>query len=140
MEIMSTSPVLDPLWQSRADLIRTTSEIWPEAQERRQRPRSNVHWTVYIFGGDETRPLESRTKNLSSNGFYCFLPEPLSTGQRLCCQIMVPSDSINRNQETISLKCTIRVLRVEPVETGVFGMACLIEDYTVLRAKGMRAV
>lgn len=133
---MSTSPVLDPLWQSRTDLTRTTCEIWPEAKERRQRPRSNVHWTVYIFGGDETRPMESRTKNLSSSGFYCFLPEPLSTGERLWCQIMVPSEGIGRYQETISLKCRVKVVRVESVETGVFGVACLIEDYTVLRVRG----
>jgi hypothetical protein len=115
--------------------MRTTTELWPEAQERRQRPRSNVHWTVYIFGGDGTRPLESRTKNLSSNGLYCYVQERLTIGERLHCQIMVPGDDISRSHETISLNCRVKVLRVEPFDSHVYGVACLIEDYTVLRAR-----
>jgi hypothetical protein len=132
---MSTSSVLDPLWQSRLDLLRNTSEIWPEAEERRQRPRFNVHWTVYIFSKDGARPIESRTKNLSSSGFYCFLQEPLSIGDRLRCQIMVPSDSSNRSHGIISLQSWAKVLRVEPLDSGAFGVACLIEDYSVLRSR-----
>lgn len=114
--------------------MRNSSETWPETEERRLLPRADVHWTIYIFWGNG-RPVQSRTKNLSSSGFYCFVEEPLVVGERLWCQIMVPSDSLSPAQGAVSLKCQARVQRVEPLETGLYGVAWVIEDYSVVRAK-----
>jgi hypothetical protein len=51
---------------------------------------------------------------------------------------MVPSDGLNRSRGSISLHCSTKVLRVEPLEAGVYGIACLIEDYTVVRSMSTR--
>lgn len=119
--------------------MRSPSDTWPESQERRSRPRSNVHWTVYIFRQQKSRPIETKTQNLSSGGFYCLVDEPLVLGERLCCQILVPSDNTVRNRGTILLNCQAKVLRVEPLGSGLYGIAWLIEDYSVVRSKAHRA-
>jgi hypothetical protein len=118
--------------------MRSSTEPGLVTEERRHRQRANVHWIVFIFQGEGVRPLESRTKNLSSSGFYCFVQqpfEPFAIGESICCQIVVPGDSSGSTQGSISLKCQAKVLRVEPLETGTYGVACLIEDYTVVRSK-----
>ncbi|HEY7617163.1 MAG TPA: PilZ domain-containing protein [Terriglobales bacterium] len=113
--------------------MRSTPDTWT-SEERRQRSRANVHWAVYVFEDGDSRPIESKTKNLSSTGFYCFIPKALTPGDRLDCRIMVPRESLDRNQEILYLECRVKVMRVEPLEPGVmYGLACAIEDYSVVR-------
>ena len=97
--------------------------------ERRKRVRVDLHWTVLLTRKAGKTPIETRTENLSSDGFYCFSSEPLTPGEQLDCVIIVPI----RREETLWLECRIGVVRVEiaPPGTG-YGVGCRIEDYRIM--------
>ena len=100
--------------------------------DRRRRPRVALCWTVYLLRDSSDRPIESRTKNISSEGFYCYVAEPLNAGDVICSIIHVPAADPARSERTIALHCRCRVLRVEAVSAVMFGVACRIEDYIVV--------
>lgn len=105
----------------------------PATHERRRRPRLALAWTVYILRGSDERPVESRTKNISSDGLYLYLSEPVSPGEPLRCIIRIPSPGQPGNRRSLSLDCKVRVVRVEKdSSSNTFGIACRIEDYTVI--------
>jgi hypothetical protein len=91
-----------------------------------------VHWTVYIFHGNG-QPLQSTTRDLSSSGFYCLVDKPLAIGERIWCQILVPSDSVSPSQGSVCLRCRAKVQRVERCEPGKYGIGWIIEDYSVVK-------
>ena len=102
----------------------------PPPAERRRRARSHVHWAVLLFrdhGGDV---VESLTRNLSSNGFYCLSEVAFTPGERLICALKIPSHDPKGKHLEQRLECRVRVLRVEPHNPeGMVGLACQIEDY-----------
>jgi hypothetical protein len=99
--------------------------------DRRRRKRVALHWPVRLFSHPESQSIESTTENLTSNGFYCISNQPFQLGQRLDCVIVIPAGSFGYSDSPVSLKCRVRVLRVEDQERG-FGLGCYIEDYDLL--------
>jgi hypothetical protein len=75
-------------------------------------------------------PIESTTKNLSSEGFYCVTTEPFAVGERLQCVIELPADIV-ASESSVGLQCHLTVRRVESLHEG-FGLGCHIEDYSLL--------
>jgi PilZ domain-containing protein len=102
--------------------------------ERRNRQRISLHWNVYIIRETDSGPLLSRTKNLSSEGFYCIVEKPFTPGEHFYCDIFIPAHGVSIQSSGISLHCRIQVLRVEATRGG-YGLACRIEEYSVSRWK-----
>ena len=98
--------------------------------ERRKRVRTRLHWPVLMFRqrpGSEN--VESVTRDLSSNGFYCLARVQMLEGEELVCSIRIPTHDPHGKHLERTLECRVRVIRVVPQEAGVFGIACRIEDY-----------
>ena len=103
--------------------------------ERRESLRLPLLWPVYIARGGVPHPLRSRTRNLSSRGFYCVLNERLTLGERLECDLVVPTHSSRNHDDVLFLRCQTQVVRVEKLEAGeAYGFACRIEDYRLIHA------
>jgi hypothetical protein len=99
--------------------------------ERRKRVRTRLHWPVLMF---RNRPgegaIESVTRDLSSNGFYCLTRVPLTEGEELICSIKIPTHDPYGKHSERTLECRVHVMRVVSQESkDSFGVACRIEDY-----------
>jgi hypothetical protein len=77
--------------------------------------------------------VESVTQNLSSSGFYFLSPKPLAPGESLVCALKVPAYDPEGEERTVALECRVQVIRAEAALDGLFGMACQIEDYHLIR-------
>ena len=98
--------------------------------ERRNRARTRLHWPVLLFRKHLADAIESLTRDLSSEGFYCTSRKGLTPGEVLTCILKVPTHDPNGKQSERSLECRVRVTRVErQEEEDLFGVACRIEDY-----------
>ena len=74
--------------------------------------------------------MESRTRNVSSEGFYCLCPELLVPGEELECVILIPAEDPKFREDALGLQCRARVVRVEKSDReGLFGIGCRMEDY-----------
>jgi hypothetical protein len=117
--------------------MRPTDEESSEIAERRRNLRVPLHWTVLLAHGRAAQPSRSKTQDLSKGGFYCLLDEPLTPGERIECDIVVPTHAAERWGDALSLRCHVQVLRVDKVENGGgYGIACQIQDYFVVRTAG----
>jgi len=99
--------------------------------ERRKTNRVGLHWHLRLSGGT-IDSIQTRTENISSQGFYCILAHPLIPGEALDCELSIPSyGSVG---VTRSLVCKAEVIRVESrgAEPG-FGVGCRIVDFTLAR-------
>jgi PilZ domain-containing protein len=96
--------------------------------DRRKRPRVALHWPVRLFKQPGILPAESITENLSSEGLYCITKEPFKPGERLQCEIVIPT-TLGLEAPAV-LECHVTVRRVESLRGG-FGLGCHIEDYSV---------
>jgi hypothetical protein len=102
--------------------------------ERRKRARTRLHWPVLLFRNQIADAIESQTRDLSSDGFYCVANSSFTLGELLICTLKVPTHDPNGKHLERNLECKVRVMRVEPQETdGAFGVACRIEDYCFAR-------
>jgi hypothetical protein len=74
--------------------------------------------------------LDGKTQNLSSGGFYCICGRPFAIGDRLHCWIAVIPAGRGSGQDGV-LECLVRVVRIDDLSEGFFGIACHIEEYIV---------
>ena len=101
--------------------------------ERRSRPRAAVQWVVHVSRPGGKHPVAVKTRNVSNRGFYCVVQEPLESGERVECIIVIPIPKSAKQDDVLCLKCQARVLRVEAgAAPAAFGIAFLIEDYCVV--------
>jgi len=100
------------------------------SDDRRKRTRFPLHWTVRLFRQPGKPSVESITKNLSSEGFYCITSEPFKLGERLQCMIVIPGGGSFGLESSVGLECHVTVRRMEKLPSG-FGLGCHIEDYTL---------
>lgn len=107
--------------------------------ERRRRARTHVHWPVLLLRNHGSAAIDTVTQNLSSNGFYCFSPEPLKPGESLLCTLKLPAHDPKGEELTLGLECTVVVMRAEAVSDSAYGIACRIEDYHLNRSGLRRA-
>jgi len=55
-------------------------------------------------------------------------------GELVECDIVVPAHRAQDPDDVIHLRCLSRVVRVEEIAAGIaFGVACRMEDYSVIR-------
>jgi hypothetical protein len=75
-------------------------------------------------------PVSGKTRNVSSQGFYCLVQEPLESGERVECTMLIPIPKSGKPDAVLCLKCQARLLRVEVMGADKgFGIAFLIEEY-----------
>jgi hypothetical protein len=107
--------------------------------ERRIRPRAALQWVVHLSRAGGMNPVSCKTKNVSSQGFYCLVQEPLESGELVECTVVIPTPKSGKPDAVLWLKCHARLLRVEAVAAGkAFGIAFLIEEYCVVHLKPVR--
>jgi hypothetical protein len=102
--------------------------------DRRRRPRLLLTWTIYLTSSSDPHRIEGRTKDLSSDGFYCFAPERFAVGTDVSYNLVVPGGVAAVQKNLIVLEGHAEVVRVEPAAAGVYGIACRVRDYKVLPA------
>jgi len=87
-----------------------------------------VHWPVQLSRVNLAEGVETTTRDLSSEGLYCYSRSPFTTGETIHSIISVPGH--DASGRVLRLRCRLRVLRVERDGTdGQYGIACRIEDY-----------
>ncbi|MBZ5723928.1 MAG: PilZ domain-containing protein [Acidobacteriia bacterium] len=95
--------------------------------------RLRLQWSVYVTRNGGTHPLRSKTRDLSSHGFYCVLPERLTAGEHIECDLVIPTHVSRSADDVLFLRCQARVVRVETRDPGEgHGLACQIEDYCLI--------
>ena len=112
--------------------MRAETEAWNASADRRRSLRVPLHWTVYLTCHGVPHPLRSTTENLSRGGFYCCVTDPLTPGEHIQCDIVVPTHASQNPEAILFLRCCAQVLRVELLAHG-YGLACRIDDFSVLQ-------
>ena len=107
--------------------------------EQGRSPRVPLHWTVYLACTGSQHRLRATTRNISSDGFYCVLDQPLKLGDRIDCDIVVPTHLSRNPNEVAYLRCRALVACVEDLGVGAgFGVACEIEDFHLIHGAAAR--
>src|ERR1700748_1544590 len=102
--------------------------------ERRKRIRAQVRWQVVFAGRRAANAVPTVTHDLSSTGFYCITPETFMPGETLECTLTVPVHNRLGIEPGLALRCTVHVVRAEPVgDEGLYGVGFKIEDYCLSR-------
>jgi hypothetical protein len=127
--MMRSAAIRDPL----TDAIEFNPAGWDASLERRGSPRAALHWTVYLTWSGTGHPLRTETSDISKDGFYCLLDQPIRPGERIQCDIVLPTHHSEDPDDVVCLRCRAQAVRVEKIGTGAeFGLACRIEDYRII--------
>lgn len=102
--------------------------------------RLGLTWTVYLLRSTDAYPLETKTTNVSNKGFYCFVPEAFVVGECIRCTMMIPSFEAKRSKDHIALDCQATVIRVDPIDSSKYGLACHIDHYRIVTPDMRREV
>ena len=114
---------------STAATSRSAPTDYREGIERRKRPRSPLRWTIYLVCNGWVHPFRTETQDISRDGFYCLLEQPLRPGEAVECDILVPTHHSQNNDEVVHFRCHSKTVRVEEFAADAkFGVACRIED------------
>lgn len=98
--------------------------------ERRKHARLPLSCTAYLMRSGAAELIETRTKNISVDGFYCFVSENLFVGEYIRCIVVVPAFNTEHPESMLSLHCSAKVVRVDWMGARS-GIACHIEEYRV---------
>jgi hypothetical protein len=104
-----------------------------QTTERRRTNRLGLRWHLRL-SGETIGTLETRTENISSRGFYCFLTKPLVPGDAIDCELSIPNYGPAAAGAFRSIVCKAEVVRVEArgSEHG-FGVGCRIVDFMLIQ-------
>jgi hypothetical protein len=100
--------------------------------DRRRRVRVALSLPIRLIRANGGRAIDSNTKNVSSDGFYCIVREPFTAGERIRCILALPAFDPSRQDDLIALDCRVRVVRVDLLGSAEYGIACAIEQYQVM--------
>jgi hypothetical protein len=100
--------------------------------DRRRRPRLKLAYALRLSRPSDGLMLETRTEDISCEGFYCFAHTQFAPNETLDCELTIPTEELGRPVDLVVLRCRIRVVRVVP-EADRYGIACCLEDYTISR-------
>ena len=117
------------------DALGSNQAGWHAGIERRRSPRAALHWTLHLICNGDRHPLRTETRDISRDGFYCLLDRPVKPGERIQCDIVVPTHNAQDPGDVVYLRCSTLAVRVEKTGVGAqFGLACRIEDYSLIHA------
>src|ERR1019366_780340 len=86
-----------------AELFDRTGRL--ASAERRRNFRAPLHWTVYLAYGGSGPPIRTTTRDINKDGFYCLLDQPVTPGQRIECNIVVPMHRSQDPDDVVYLRC-----------------------------------
>jgi len=103
--------------------------------DRRRRPRLRLAYRVRLRRPGDTSPMETKTQNVSCEGFFCTIEGAFSPGESLDCELVISNQELGRSAElAMVLRCRAEVVRVAPQPgTRSVGLACRLADYTIGR-------
>ena len=106
--------------------------------ERRHRMRYPLKLPVSVrpSGVSAAGEILAECKDVSSQGVYFFLEEPLKSGSQLEIMLTLPPE-ITRG-DPVRVRCEARVQRTENIKEGRVGIAAKIERYRFLPGKRER--
>lgn len=97
--------------------------------ERRKNTRYALRCCVSFFRESSFPIAEGVTQDVSSAGFYCLLPVPLTVGESLTCLLKMPSTH-PAEDHALTLECMVRVVRLISADDGeFFGIGCQLQGY-----------
>jgi hypothetical protein len=105
-----------------------------ESPERRRRKRFRLSYPVRFREPGEKVRVETRTEDLSCQGFFCISQRVFSPYETLACELIIPSGALGHLVvvHDMILRCRAEVIRVVPLDPGgPFGVACRFADYTI---------
>jgi len=114
------------------DPMRITDGGYEPDADCRGRTQLALSWTIYLLRSTDTYPIESKTTAVSCSGFYCIVSELFIVGECVRCTIVIPSFGAHRTHDHVTLECLATVTRLDPIESGKYGLACQIDHYTVV--------
>lgn len=110
---------------------RETEMLQP--QERRTMRRFDMRLPAAVRVGDtETDELFTETQNVSARGVFFYLDRPLDPGARIDVTLTFPPHVTLT--DSVRVRFSARVLRVEPLPASRVGVAAVIEEYEFLRS------
>lgn len=115
------------------DSLVLTTAASADTPERRRRPRVRLFYPVRLFRlGDGSR-IDTRTEDISCEGFFCITRTRLLPNEQLECELVIPAGHNGAgSDEPIVLSCRAEVVRVERQEESLFfGVGCRLADYTI---------
>jgi hypothetical protein len=99
--------------------------------ERRKSQRYAARGPVRIKTSNATQAKQGECRDLSRNGLFFFLGEPMTTGTDIELVMMLPDEITAAGQQWVC--CRGRVVRVEePAAPGKFGIAATFDRYTIV--------
>lgn len=102
-------------------------------QERRTMRRFDMRLPAAVRVGDtETDELFTETQNVSARGVFFYLDRPLDPGARIDVTLTFPPHVTLT--DSVRVRFSARVLRVEPLPASRVGVAAVIEEYEFLRS------
>ena len=104
-----------------------------EVPDRRRRARLRLSYRLRLRRPGEMSRVETKTENVSCEGFFCLSERPFSSRETLECELVIPRDEIGQplEQEMI-LRYRAEVVRVVPeFEDSLYGIACRLIDHTI---------
>jgi hypothetical protein len=132
----TTTRAAGRLSDQEPEVVLFEQETWSALTERRRSHRASLHWTVYLACDGLTHPVCTKTRDISRDGFYCLLNHQVRPGDRIECDLVVPTHNSRRPGDVAYLRCRARIVRVERAGSGAgFGLGCRIEDYYVIRSR-----
>jgi len=106
--------------------------------ERRGRKRFPLKLSLSVRGSgvSPTGEIHTECRDVSSQGVYFFLQEPLNSGSVVEILLTLPSEITQG--EPVRVRCEARVQRTETLREGRVGIAAKIERYRFLPGKRER--
>jgi hypothetical protein len=106
-----------------------------DAPDRRRRPRFRLAYAVRLWRPGDSARIETRTEDLSCEGFFCHSERVFPLHQTLECELVIFGDKPGQPvEQEMVLRCRAEVVRVVPRGLGAaFGVACRFMDYMIDR-------
>jgi hypothetical protein len=107
-----------------------------DAPDRRRRPRLRLAYPVRLRQPGEELRVETKTEDLSCEGFFCISEHVFAPHDTLECELVIRGDDPGPVvvEQNLVLRCRAEVVRVVPRgPSGTFGVACRFADYKIGR-------
>ena len=105
-------------------------------EERRSHARANLHVPVLLGGHAYGVPVQTRTENVSKDGFFAYTEHPFALGDRLKFVLVLPT--VSGDAETtpgMFVYGEVEVVRMNLGSPGgLYGIGCHLSTYRVLPA------
>jgi PilZ domain len=114
-----------------------------DTPDRRRRPRVRLAYPVRLIQPGLDVRVETKTEDLSCEGFFCISERVFSPHETLECELVIPGGKPSQPapERDMVLRCRAEVVRVEPQSrSGAFGVACRFADYTIEGSQSGRTI